>query len=189
MEFGAEVKWEYQRVTGLSLVDEIVNSQSKTSIPSEIKESLERFKIDYPDADKVAFLMMRFSQTLAHAAIAKGAVDALVDAGITVLRADSKDYHDDLYYNVLTYLFGCGFGIAVFERLEGDEFNPNVSLEVGYMFALRKPVCLLKDRTLKMLQTDLVGKLYKEFDTQKPRESVKRAVSDWAQGRGIIPNP
>ena len=53
--------------------------------------------------------------------------------GIAALRADDKEYHDDLLPNVLTYIYGCRFGIAVFERLEAEDFNPNVSLEVGYM--------------------------------------------------------
>ena len=31
----------------------------------------------------------------------------------------------------------------MFERLESERYNPNVALEVGYMMALGKPVCLL----------------------------------------------
>ncbi|MCX5713215.1 MAG: hypothetical protein NT033_00025 [Candidatus Omnitrophica bacterium] len=88
------------------------------------------------------------------------------------LRADDKCYHDDLFPNILTYLWGCSIGIAVFERLEADEFNPNVSLEVGYMRALGKPICLLKDKTLRTLQTDLIGKLYTPFDPQNPEGSI-----------------
>ncbi len=78
------------------------------------------------------------------------------------------------------------FGIALFERLEEDEFNPNVSLEVGYLRALRKPVCLLKDKTLKTLQTDLVGKLYKSFDPQDPKKTIPRELENWLRDKEII---
>ncbi len=65
---------------------------------------------------------------------------------------------------LLTHLHGCGFGIAAFDRIEQEEPSPNVSLEVGHMPAMGKSVCLLKDKTLKNLQPDLMGKLYKPFD-------------------------
>lgn len=86
------------------------------------------------------------------------------------IRADDKQYHDDddLFSNILTYIHGCGFGIAVFERIEIDELNPNVALEVGYMVALGKSICFLKDNTLRTLHADLVGKLYRVFDSLDP---------------------
>jgi len=154
--------------------------------PVEIQESLARFKDDYPDSGKVAFIMMQFGRTKAHADIEKAIRSALDSHGLIGVKADDKQYHDDLFPNVLTYLHGCGFGIAVFERIEAEEFNPNVALEVGYMFALRKPVCLLKDRTLKTLPTDLVGKLYKAFDPQDPLKTIPSQISQWLADKGII---
>lgn len=71
------------------------------------------------------------------------------------------------------------------ERIEADDFNPNVSLEVGYMFALKKPVCLLKDKTLKTLHTALVGKLYRVFDPQDPASSVPPVLTQWLEDKGI----
>lgn len=106
------------------------------SHPVEIQESLARFRSDHPDEAKVAFIMMRFGQTGLHEKVIKGIKSALEPHGITGLRADDKQYHDDLFDNILTYIYGCGLGIAVFERIETDEFNPNVSLEVGYMMVL-----------------------------------------------------
>jgi hypothetical protein len=154
-------------------------------IPVEIKESLEKFKADYPDSRKVAFVMTRFGKTKAHESIISGIRKALLPLGISAVRADDKQYHDDLFPNVLTYVYGCGFGIAVFERIESEEFNPNVALEVGYMFALRKQVCLLKDKTLKTLHADLVGKLYKVFDAQAPIESIPTELSQWLRDKGF----
>ena len=88
--------------------------------------------------------------------------------------------------NILTYLHGCGFALAVFERIEQEDFNPNVSLEVGYMMALGKDVCLLKDRTLKTLHTDLVGHLYRTFDPQDPVTSIQPELTKWLTDKGKI---
>jgi len=88
--------------------------------------------------------MMRFDATDAHTSILEGIKKGLEAADLTGIRADERHYHDDLFNNVLTFMHGCGFGIAVFERLEENDFNLNVTLEVGYMLAMQKPVCILK---------------------------------------------
>jgi hypothetical protein len=154
-------------------------------VPVEIRESLQRFQLDYPDSAKVAFLMMRFGRTQAHEQIVAGIKKALDPLGIAVVRADDKQYHDDLFPNVLTYVYGSGFGIAVFERIETEEFNPNVALEVGYMFALKKHLCLLKDKTLKTLHADLVGKLYRVFDPLDPVETIPKELAQWLKDKGL----
>jgi hypothetical protein len=110
--------------------------------------------------------MMQFGKTSAYDQIYAAIRNALAPHQFVAFRADDKQYHDDLWWNVLTYVYGCRFGIAVFERIEDEAFNPNVSLEVGYMTGIGTPVCYLKERTLRTLHTDLVGRLYKEFDLQ-----------------------
>lgn len=155
-------------------------------IPPELVASVDRLRADHPNPDKTAFIMMRFGTTKAHDELTQAIRDACSAAGITALRADDKQYHDDLFPNVLTYVYGCGIGVAVFERLEADDFNPNVSLEVGYMMALNKPVCLLKDKTLKTLHTDLVGKLYKSFDPQEPGGSIEPQLTKWLSDKSLI---
>jgi len=153
--------------------------------PVEVQESLARFRADHPNLAKVAFIMMRFGQTVLHEKVVKGIKSALEPHGITGLRADDKQYHDDLFSNILTYIYGCGMGIAVFERIESDEFNPNVSLEVGYMMAIKRPVCLLKDRTLRALPSDLVGRLYKPFDPLDPIKSIPPVLRQWLGDKGL----
>lgn len=155
-------------------------------VPPEIQQSIRDFRLDHPDPRKVAFLMMKYGETKAHLNIVGSIKQALAPHGIAALRADEKDYHADLYPNILTYLHGCGFGIAIFERIEQDEFNPNVSLEVGYMIALGKRVCLLKDQTLPKLHTDLVSKLYKEFDPQDPIGSIPPVMERWMKDWHVI---
>lgn len=164
-------KW---KMTGLS------------NIPAEISNSIERFKEDYPEPEKVAFIIMRFGKMKAYDNIVLSIKKELKAHGLIGVRADDKEYHEDLFPNVLTYIYGCGFGIAVYERIEGEVFNPNIALEVGYMMALKKPVCLLKEKTLKILHTDLVGKLYKEFEIFNPEATIPVELQKWLKDKGII---
>ena len=153
--------------------------------PLEITESLRAFRKDHPDPRRTAFVMMQFGVTAMHESIIRSIRSTLAQYGVAALRADDKEYHDDLFPNVLTYMHGSAFGIAVFERLEAEDFNPNVSLEVGYMRAIRKPVCLLKDKTLRTLQTDLVGRLYKQFDPQNPSGTIPAELEKWLADKEI----
>ena len=168
------------------LVTQSFHQDSKPKYPPEIHESLQKFLRDYPETNRNAFIMMRFGDTKAHDSIFKSIKSVLNKYGINALRADEKEYHEDLFPNVLTYIHGCNVGIAVFERLEEEEFNPNVSLEVGYLRAQRKSICLLKDKTLKTLQTDLVGKLYKSFDPQDPENTILKELESWLRDKDII---
>lgn len=94
--------------------------------PIEITSSLAAFKSDFPDPSRLAVVMMQFSQSKAHHQILAAIRHALDPHQFVALRADDKQYNDDLLLNILTYVYGCRFGIAVFERIEGDAFNPNV---------------------------------------------------------------
>ena len=155
-------------------------------VPTEIDDSLSAFHEEHPDSRKAGFVMMRFGQTRLHREILEAIRKCLSKHGMEALRADDREYHSDLFLNIQTYMHGCDFGIAVIERLEAEDFNPNVSLEVGYMMAAGKPVCLLKDKTLKSLQTDLVGKLYKPFDPQNPSREIESKLSQWLRDKSLI---
>jgi len=167
-------------------LEERSNTDTVTAdAPVEIQDSLKRFREDYPDPKTTAFIMMRFRDTPEHNAIATAVKEALAAHGITGVRADERSYHTILFYNIETYLHGCSLGVAVFESIEATEFNPNVSLEVGYMFAMKKPVCLLKDKTIKTLPSDLVGHLYEPFDSYNPATTISPRISRWLSDRGI----
>jgi hypothetical protein len=155
-------------------------------IPIAIQESVETFRSDYPNVEKTCFIMMQFSGTPAHIAIENEIKRTLIKYGFTGLLASDKQFHDELYPNIQTYMHCCGFGIAVFERIETNDFNPNVSLEVGYMLGLKKRVLLLKEKTLKALHADLVGKLYKPFDVQDPAKSIPPQIEQWMEDKGLI---
>lgn len=145
-----------------------------------------KFQNDHPPGVKTALVMMSFASTPAHKAIFEAVKVVLAQHDVEALRADSKEYSDELLANIRTYMHCCAFGIGIFERILQDDFNPNVSLETGYMLGLGKPVCLLKDGTLKSLPSDLVGKLYKKYDPQRIAETVGPELVKWMKDRSII---
>jgi hypothetical protein len=180
----------YITPAGLSAVDSDFARTSNIVArlpPVEITESLGRFWEKYPDASKLGFVMMRFGKSKAHTQIYSAIRDALASFSLKAVRADDMMFHDDLFSNILTYVYGCQFGIAVFERIEDDTVNPNVSLEVGYMLGLGKSVCFLKDHTQKTLQTDLIGKMYLNFDPQSPEDSIPNSLFKWLKEKKLIP--
>jgi hypothetical protein len=152
----------------------------------ELRPFWERFWGEHRQPEKCGFLMMKFDNTKLHPAIVDAIKGSCAGFGIDVFRADDRTYADDLLSNIRTYMHGCGFGIAVYERLVADDFNPNVSLEVGYMMALGKPVLFLKDKTLGFLHTDLVGRLYETFDVQSPHETIPPVIEKWLKDKSII---
>jgi hypothetical protein len=163
---------------------EKVISEEAASTP-EIASGLEKFRVDFPAGNKTAFIIMQFSETKLHKEIVGCIKDTLGKHNIIALRADDKQYMDDLFPNVKVYMHACDFGIAVFDRITEDDFNPNVSLEVGYMLGMGKNVLLLKDKTLKSLPTDLTGKLYKQFNTLEIINSLPDQIEKWLSDKGL----
>jgi nucleoside 2-deoxyribosyltransferase len=153
--------------------------------PGAICDSIKALRADFPSTAPLGFLMMRFGQTPAHKAITAAIRSACESAKVKVARADDREYHDDLFWNIATYMHAAAFGVAVLERIEMEDFNPNVSFEVGYMMALGKPVLLLKDRNLKTLHADLVGKLYRPFEPQRPGSTIPNEVNRWLADKAI----
>ncbi len=174
---------------GIESLGSTFDNGSEFLVPALISESLDRFRRDYPNPGLAGFVMMRFGSTRLHRMILKAIRTSLAGHQMVALRADDRQYHDDLFGNVLTYLHGCAFGIAVFERIERDEFNSNVTLEVGYMAALGKPVLLLKDKTLTILPTDLMGRLYRSFDPLRPGASIPKQLAGWLADKDLIKIP
>ena len=86
---------------------------------------------------------------------------------------------------MLTCIHGCVMGIAVFERIELDDFTPDVSLEVGYMMTMKRPACLIKDKTLLALPSELVGRLYKPIEPQDPDKSMPPVLRQWLKDKGL----
>ena len=128
-----------------SLVEQYVNTTLETqrkpdkkisdeavSFP-EIATGLEKFRADYPVGSKTAFIIMQFGGTKPHDSVVRCIKDTLHTQGITALRADDKEYMDDLFPNIKAYMHACDFGIAVFDRITED-CSIRLDIEVeGYL--------------------------------------------------------
>lgn len=123
--------------------------------------------------------MIRFSDTPQMQQIHQGTVEGLEEHGMSAVRADDRDYTGELWSNIEVYLTGCQYGIAVFEDINQSDYNSNVSLELGYLMGLGKRTLLLKEKRLPELPTDVVHRLYKEFDGYDIENSIKREIGEW----------
>lgn len=165
----------------------LIAYQSLSEPPTpEIAVSLDRLRERYPNYRRCGFLIMRFAATKPYSRIVDAICEAARRHDLHILRADAHEFHADLLSNIKTYLHGCSFGIAVYDRIRTDEPNANVGFEVGYMIAMNKPVLLLKDETLPNLQADLAGKLYKGFDPHDPEGTIPPQLEKWLEDYGIV---
>ncbi len=146
---------------------------------------LKSFFADNPDVERNVFLMMRFRSGPQYEEIVRALRESLKEHGLNVIRADDKDYTGDLWENVCLHMLGSRYGIAVFEEIDQREFNPNIALELGFMMAQNKRCLILKDQRMPKMPTDIVGKLYREFDTYNIDESIRRSVELWARDIGL----
>lgn len=188
LEFFSTPSVELAKDIGASLKGEEIqepNVVDKEKIPPEIVKSLHDFRNSYPSPKKVGFILMPFEKSEGYDIILKTIKNVLQENGCFGVRADDRIFHNDVLYNILTYLHGCDFGIALFDKSEITTFNPNVSLEVGFLLALNKPVFLLKDQNLPMLQSDLAGKLYFEFDPQDIEKTISPMLKKWLSDKII----
>lgn len=144
---------------------------------------------DYPNPGSNVFIIMRFRDGKQHHDILTALRKGLDHYGLFGLRADDKAYSDSLWTNVKSYMDACEFGIAVFEQIEDQDFNPNVSLELGYMMAAKKPILLLKERHLKTLPADMLGHLYKPFDSYDVGPTIEPSIREWLRDVGVAKSP
>ena len=156
---------------------------AKLDVPRSVmglEPHIQRFLNDHPNPDKNVFVMMRFIESEQLDEAYKAIKETLASRGYNVLRADDKDYTSELWSNVEVYLSGCNLGIAVFEEIEKRDFNPNVSLELGYMIGRGKRTLLLKEKHMTELHADVMHRLYKPWDQFKVKETVAAQVERWA---------
>jgi len=93
--------------------------------------------------------------------------DTLSKNNLNAIIASEHNLTDDLY-NPIACLLCCSRGIAVFDKIEtGQIFNPNVAYELGMMHLLGRECIIFKHKTLKSLHTDILMKLYREYNTAK----------------------
>lgn len=105
--------------------------------------------------------------------------DIFASKGYLAIRADEKEFTNDLWENVRVYLECCNVAVAVFDKNDQDNFNPNIAIEVGYMLSKGNKVCLLKDKKLPKLPSDLISKMYKEYDSDDVEGTLPEQLGLW----------
>ncbi len=129
----------------------------------------------YPYIDRNVFIMMPFSND-ASESIYTAISEALENHGLIPLRADNHSFASALWWNIITYIIGSSYGVAVYEPSDQIPFNPNVSIEAGFMTALDKPVLFLTNAYLKNLPVDFSGHLFKSFSASNIKETINNAI-------------
>jgi hypothetical protein len=150
---------------------------------NHLENSLKHFYRMHPNYEYNVFIAMRFDQSKQHEIIRDSIKASLSQFGYYSHFADDKTFSEDgdLWNNVCTYMIGCKYGICVFEEINERNFNPNVQIEFGFMRALNKKVLLLKDQRQPKMPTDIVGKIYREFDSYDIEESIRKRIEEWVQ--------
>lgn len=144
-----------------------------------LEPHLRQFLAAHPDPQRNVFVMMRFMESSQLDAIFGAIKSALAVRGFHAVRADDRDYTGELWSNIEVYMACSMYGVAVFEDIEKRDFNPNVSLELGYMLAKRRRCLILKEKRLPDLPADVVHRLYRPFDMFQIEASVSREVGRW----------
>lgn len=127
------------------------------------REKMKAFLAEYP-FDRSIFLMIRYRDR--NEALVKNLRRCAVKRGYSIILAKDHSLTDDLY-NPIACLLCCARGLAVFDKPEsGQVFNPNVAYELGMMHLLGRDCCVLKHATLKVLHTDILMKLYDQYDNE-----------------------
>ena len=140
---------------------------------------------DFPNPRSNVFLMTRFKPARHHAQIRQAIENVLSEYSLNLIRADVNDYAVQVWDNVEACMNACNYGIAIFEQIDEQDINPNVSLELGFMRGQDKKCLILKEKGLTSLQADLSGYLYSDFDKDQIDETITPQIRRWLRSIGI----
>jgi hypothetical protein len=125
------------------------------------------------------FVMMRYRSDPRSAEIEACVRSTLQEYGLVARLAKDSALVADLWENIALYMQHSRFGLAVFEDIDDRDFNPNIALELGYMYAQGKRCLLLKEKRMPRLPTDILGKIYRDFDIFELTRSLREQIADW----------
>lgn len=131
--------------------------------------------------NKNVFVMMRYGNDAKFRIIEQTIKETLRRAGLTAVLAKDVQFHKSLWDNIQYCMDNCRYGIVVYEQILSRDYNPNVTLELGYMFGRDRTCLILKEKGLQYLHTDVLSFLYQEFesDTASLESSVRTALNTW----------
>ncbi len=138
----------------------------------------EAFRNEFQDYLNV-FIMARYYDTDIFNRLESIIRKSLEEHKFMAHFAKDREWSENLWENTCIYMIGCDYGICIFEEFEKREFNPNISIELGFMIGLNKPCLILKDKRMPELPSDVAGRLYKSIDAFKLEETVRTSINDW----------
>jgi len=149
------------------------------------KDLINDFKESY---ETNVFIMMRYRDNEKYQLIERVIKSSLLNFGLSSRLAKDRVFFDNLWENLVFYMRNSKYGISVFEEIDEREFNPNISMELGYLYALDRRCLLLKDKRMPRLPTDICGKIYKNFDTYDLEKSLHNKITEWCKNDlGLLP--
>lgn len=101
----------------------------------------------------------------------------VLDHGMQLHLASDAMSQDTLWDNVVTYMWGCRYGIVLVDAA-GGTLNPNVLIEVGGMLMTGRRCAILRDDQAPAMPTDLVGHIYRSVSFSDAF-AVEQAVHSW----------
>ena len=125
--------------------------------------------------DRNVFVMVSYAARLRS--LIEAIKATLVELELNPVVARDHVITDDLN-NPVACLLCCNYGVAIFDRPERNQkHNPNVVYELGMMQLLKKPCVILKHRVLERMPTDLLSRLYEDYET--PQEATANLKMWW----------
>jgi hypothetical protein len=136
--------------------------------PPELIRPLRAFFENHP-FERNVFGMTRFPDAEG------GKLDPIapaIEVARAVCSAHALEFHlasdrkivDDLWPNVAAHIWGSQYALAFYEERTGKGLNYNLNIEVGSTLVLGRRIAILKDKPVRKLPSDLVGKIYDEVD-------------------------
>lgn len=163
----------------------IVRHHYRPQVQSRSKYNNSVFRKLY-EGKKTAFIIMKFSKDERFGKALEVIKSKLAEYDIVGIRADEEQFARTIWENIKVYMDNADYGIAIAESVEDQYINSNVSVEIGYMLALKKKVCLLKEKSLDKLHSDFAGIIYNEFDIDNVEESLSKTLEKWMRFENII---
>ncbi len=186
-----------------TVIDQYVEKfilRMNSRIPYSLRSKVKKFK-QRNEGKTTAFIMTSYKER--HLLTAGRIKEVLNEYGIKGCMANDVEgglNTDSLWSNIEVYIHGCDFGIGiyandndlkdaeVFDMVTGDpidkkylvRINANLSQEVGYMLALQKQVCILKEDGLDKVPSDLAEKIYVQYKESDLEEKLR----NWLEGKG-----
>lgn len=131
------------------------------------------------EENRNVFIIMRYAHRTVLDQIESTIKETLLRYGLKAILAKDVVFDPELWNNIKFCMEHSRYGIVVFDRVKQPDFSPNVTLELGYMLALRRPSLILKEHSIATLNTDIIGHLYTAFDPYDVRDSVSVAIENW----------